>query len=131
MPKLQNKWRDTMEKSKIKIEICEGDPFGSACCGPCPRISSLEAVEKLRQMLTERGQIVEKLFKEFKDVVQVEREIISQKRWDYPEYVRRLMFDGKPLPYIFINGEAVSIGKFPTYEEFVTLLKPHLSEKCT
>jgi len=120
-----------MEKSKIKLEIFEGDPFGGACCGPGPRISSLEAVERLRQMLTERGQIVEKLSKEFKDVVQVEREIISQKRWDYPEYVRRLMFDGKPLPYIFINGEAVAIGKFPTYEEFVTLLKPHLSEKCT
>jgi len=115
-----------MEKSKIKLEIFEGDPFGGACCGPGPRASSLEAVERLRQMLTERGQIFEKLSKEFKDVVQVEREIISQKRWDYPEYVRRLMFDGKPLPYIFINGEAVAIGKFPTYEEFVTLLKPHL-----
>jgi hypothetical protein len=33
------------------------------------------------------------------------------------------MFDGKPLPYIFINGEAVAIGKFLTYEEIVTLLK--------
>jgi len=117
-----------MEKSKIKVEIFEGDPFGSACCGPGPRINSPEAVEKVRQMLTERYQTVEKLTKEFKDVAQVEREIISQKRWDYPEYVRRLMSNGKPLPYIFINGEAVSIGKFPTYEEFVTLLKPHLGK---
>ena len=115
-----------MEKSRVKIEIYEGDPFGSACCGPGPRISSLEAVEKLRQMLTERGQIVEKLSKEFRDSIQIEREIISSKRWDYPEYVRRLTFDGKPLPYIFINGQAVAVGKFPTYEEFVTLLKPHL-----
>jgi len=117
-----------MEKSKIKVEIFEGDPFGSACCGPGPRINSPEAVEKVRQMLTERYQTVEKLTKEFKDVAQVEREIISQKRWDYPEYVRRLVSNGKPLPYIFINGEAVSIGKFPTYEEFVTLLKPHLGK---
>jgi len=117
-----------MEKSKIRIEIYEGDPFGSACCGPGPRVRSLEAVEKLRQMLTERGQIVEKLSKEFKGVIQIERDIISQKRWDYPEYVRRLMFNGKPLPYIFLNGEAVSIGKFPSYEEFITLLKPHLED---
>jgi len=108
------------------LEIYEGDPFGSACCGPGPRISSLEAAEKLRQMLTERNQTVEKLSKEFHDVVQIEREILSPKRHDYPEHVRRLMFDNKPLPYIFINGEAAVIGKFPTYEEFVTLLKSHL-----
>jgi len=116
-----------MEKGKVKLEIYEGDPFGSACCGPGPRITSTEQVEKLRQMLTERNQTVEKLSKEFKDTVQVEREIISQKRWDYPEYVRKLMYDGKPLPYIFINGEAVAIGKFPSYEEFVALLKSHLA----
>lgn len=116
-----------MEKNKIKVEIFEGDPFGSACCGPGPRINSPEAVEKLRQMLTERYQTVEKLSKELKDVIQVERDIISQKRWDYPEYVRKLMYDDKPLPYIFINGEAVAVGKFPSYEEFVTLLKSHLA----
>jgi len=115
-----------MEKGRIKVEIFEGDPFGSACCGPGTRISSPEAMERLRRMLTERSQTVEKLSKEFKDVIEVEREIISPKRWDYPEYVRRLTFDGKPLPYIFINGQAVAVGKFPTYEEFVTLLKPHL-----
>lgn len=115
-----------MEKNKVRLEIYEGDPFGSACCGPGPRITSLEAAEKLRQMLTERNQTVEKLSRELHNVVQVEREILSQKRHDYPEYVRSLMFDNKPLPYIFINGEAVVIGKFPTYDEFVTLLKPHL-----
>jgi len=117
-----------MQKSRVKIEIFEGDPFGSACCGPGPRISSPEEAEKSRQMLIQRSQIVEKLSKEFEHVVQVEREIISQRRWDYPEYVRRLMFDGKPLPYLFINGEVVTIGRFPTYEEFVTLLKPHLDK---
>ena len=115
-----------MEKNKIKLEIYEGDPFGSACCGPGPLITSEAAVEELRQMLTERYQIVERLSKEFRDTAQVQREIISQKRWDYPKDVRNLMSDGKPLPYIFINGEAVVVGKFPTYEEFVMLLKPHL-----
>lgn len=108
------------------MEIYEGDPFGSACCGPGPRIASLEAAEKLRQMLTERNNIIEKLSREFKDTVQIEREILSQKRQDYPDHVRRVMFDNKPLPYIFINGEAAVMGKFPTYEEFVMLLKPHL-----
>jgi len=115
-----------MEKSKIRVEIYEGDPFGSACCGPGPRITSLEAAEELRQMLAEREQVVGKLSTEFRDRVQVEREILSQKRHDYPDYVRRLMLDNKPLPYIIINGEAVLIGKFPSYEEFVTLLKPYL-----
>ena len=115
-----------MEKGKLKIEIYEGDPFGGACCGP--RITSPQAVEKLRKMLTERSQIVKRLQNEFKDKVDVERKIISAKRWDYPEYVRRLMVDHKPLPYVFLNGEAVAIGKFPSYEEFVTLLKSRYSD---
>ena len=118
-----------MEKIKVKLEIFEGDPFGSACCGPGPLSSSPNAVEKLRVMLIERNEIAEKLSKEFRDTVQVEREIISQKRFDYPEYVRKLVFDGKPLPYIFINGEAVATGRFPTYEEFVTLLKPYVTPR--
>jgi hypothetical protein len=119
-----------MEANKVKLEIFEGDPFGSACCGP-GSLSSPDAQKKLRQMLVERNQIAEKLSKEFRATVQVKREIISQKRFDYPEYVRKLVFDGKPLPYIFINGEAVATGKFPTYEEFVTLLKPHLKNAAT
>ena len=115
-----------MEKSKIRLEIYEGDPFGSTCCGPGPRITTPEAAEKFRQMLTERNQTVEKLSRTFREV-EVEREIISQKRCDYPEYVRKLESEGKPLPYVFINGEPVAIGKFPSYEEFMALLKPHLN----
>lgn len=112
-----------MEKGRFKIEIYEGDPFEGACCGP--RITSPQAVEKLRKMLTERNQIVKRLQDEFKDKVDVERTIISAKRWDYPEYVRRLMVNHKPLPYIFLNGKAIAVGKFPSYEEIVTLLKTH------
>jgi len=115
-----------MEKSKIRLEIYEGDPFGSACCGPGPQITSLEAAEKLRQMLIERNQTVERLSVEFRNVVTVEREVISQKRHDYPDYVRKMIFEDKTLPYIFINGEAVAVGRFPSYEEFVTLLKQRL-----
>jgi hypothetical protein len=115
-----------MEKSRIKLEIYEGDPFGSTCCGPGPQITSLEAAEKLRQMLIERNRTVEKLSVEFRNVVKVEREVISQKRHDYPDYVRIMIFEDKPLPYIFINGEAVVIGRFPSYEEFVAFLKQRL-----
>lgn len=117
-----------MEKSKIRLEIFEGDPFGSACCGPGPRVSSVEAAEKLRQMLLERNQAVERLTKEFKDTVEVHRDTISAKRWDYPEYALKLLSESKPLPYVFINGEATVVGRFPAYEEFVTLLRSRLSK---
>jgi hypothetical protein len=112
-----------MHQSKIRVEIYEGDPFGSACCGPGPRVSSLEDVEKLRQTLIKRNQIVERLSAEFKNTAEIHRDIVSGKRWDYPECVRKLNQEGTALPYIFINGEAVVIGRFPSYEEFVILLK--------
>jgi hypothetical protein len=77
-------------------------------------------------MLTERSQIVERISTEFRDSIQVEREIVNPKRWDYPEHVKKLMFDNKRLPYIFVNGEAVATGKFPTYREFATLIRLYL-----
>lgn len=115
-----------MEMSKIKLEIYEGDPFGSSCCGPGPMVTSLEAADRFRQMMIERERTVDRLSKEFQGVVDVQREILSSRRHDYPDYVRRLEFDNKPLPYIFINGEAVMVGKFPSYEEFAALLKSRL-----
>jgi hypothetical protein len=115
-----------MEKSKIKIEIYEGDPFSSACCGPGPLVASMAAVEKLRKMLTERNETVRRLSEEYQDTITIKREIVSQKRWDYPEYVRRLIFESEPLPYIFMNEEPILIGKFPSYEEFAALLKARL-----
>jgi hypothetical protein len=115
-----------MEKSKIRIEIYEDDPFGSTCCGPGPRVTSLAAVEKLRRMLEERSEIVKKLSEEYKDDVTIRRDTINQKRWDYPEYVMKLTLDSKPAPYIFINEEPVVVGKFPSHEEFTALLKAHL-----
>jgi len=118
-----------MEKDKIRIEIYEGDPFGGACCGPGPRVTSLAAVEKLRKMLEERSEIVKKLSEKYKDRVTVKRDTISQKRTDYPEYVVRLMSDDKPVPYVFINEELVVIGKFPSCEEFAALLAARLKEE--
>jgi hypothetical protein len=69
---------------------------------------------------------VKKISEEYKDSVTIKRNTINQKRWDYPEYVMKLMLDSKPTPYIFIDGEPVVVGKFPLYEEFVTLLKARL-----
>jgi hypothetical protein len=77
-------------------------------------------------MLEERSEIVKKLSEEYIDSVTIKRDTINQKRWDYPEYVMKLMLDSKPAPYIFIDGELVIVGKFPSYEEFTTLLKAHL-----
>jgi hypothetical protein len=116
----------SMEKVKVRLEIYEDDPFGSTCCGPGPRVASLAAVEKLRRMLEERSEIVKKLSEEYKDSVTIERDTINQKRLDYPEYVMKLMSDSKPTPYIFIDGEPVVVGKFPSYEEFTTLMKTYL-----
>jgi len=118
-----------MEKAKIKLEIYEDDPFGSTCCGPGPRITSLEAVEKLRRMLEERSEIVKKLSEEYKDSVTIKRDTINQKRGDYPKYVMKLMIDSKPTPYTFIDGEPVVVGKFPSYEEFTRLLKTYLGNE--
>jgi len=118
-----------MEKVKVKLEIYEDDPFGSTCCGPGPRVTSFAAVERLRRMLEERSETAKKLSEEYKDSVTVKRDTINQKRWDYPEYVVKLISDSKPTPYIFIDGEPIVVGKFPSYEEFTTLLKAHLRDE--
>jgi hypothetical protein len=115
-----------MEKVKLRLEIYEDDPFGSTCCGPGPRVTSLAAAEKLRRMLEERSEIVKKLSEEYEGNVTIRRDTINQKRWDYPEYAMKLMLDSKPAPYIFIDGEPVIVGKFPSYEEFTTLLRASL-----
>ena len=119
----------TVEKDKIRIEIYEDDPFGSTCCGPGPRVTSLAAVERLRKMLEERSDTMKKLSEEYKDSVTIKIETISQKRWDYPEYVMKLRLDSKPAPYVFIDGEPAVVGKFPSYEEFTTLLKTQLKNE--
>ncbi len=118
-----------MEKAKIKLEIYEDDPFGSTCCGPGPRVTSLSTVERVRKMLEERSEIIKQLSEEYKDDVTIRRDTINRKRHDYPAYVTKLALDSKPTPYIFIDGEPVIIGRFPPYEEFTALLKAHLKSE--
>lgn len=112
-------------QKKTKLEIYEGDPFGSTCCGPGPMVSS-GAAEKLRSMLERRSDIVKKLAEEYKDSVIISRDTLSQRRSDYPAHVMKLTSDSKPVPYIFIDEEPVVVGRFPSYEEFTALLKAHM-----
>jgi Fe-S oxidoreductase len=99
-----------MERSKIRIEIYEDNPFGSTCCGPGPRVTSA-AAEKLRRMLERRSEIVKQLAEEYPDSVTIRRDTLNQRRSDYPEYVMKLLSDSKPAPYIFIDEEPVLIGR--------------------
>ena len=110
-----------MDTPKLILEIYQGDPFAGACCGPGTR--SPESIEKLRKMLTERSQILKKLQEEFRDKMHLKSEIVSPKRWDYPEHVRRLMAENLPLPYIFMNEKAVVTGKFPSYADFAAIIE--------
>jgi len=110
-----------MESNKLILEIYQGDPFSGACCGP--GTSSPDSLEKLRKMLTERSQILKKLQEAFEDEIFLKSEIVSPKRWNYPEHVRRLMAENLPLPYIFINEQTATIGRFPSYQEFLSLIQ--------
>jgi len=114
-----------MSKNKVKVEIYEGDPF-TGCCGP--GIASREAVERLRKMLMERNETVKTLREEFKEEVEIEREVVSsRRRYDmYPPHVCKLLMAGIRVPFIVINGQLVSEGAFPSLNDFRHLIKEHI-----
>ncbi len=114
-----------MSKDKIKVEIYEGDPF-TGCCGP--GIASPIAVEKLRNMLMERNATVKALIEEFKDEIEIERQIVgSKRRYDsYPPHVSKLLLARTLLPFILINSQLASEGKFPSLEDFRRLIAKHI-----
>jgi len=114
-----------MSKNKVKVEIYEGDPF-TGCCGP--GIASRDAVERLRTMLTERNETVKTLREEFKEEVEIEREIVSsRRRYDmYPPHVCKLLMASTRAPFIIINGQLVSEGAFPSLNEFRQLISEHI-----
>jgi len=116
-----------MSREKIKVEIYEGDPF-TGCCGP--GIASPSAIEKLRKMLTERNETVKTLREEFREEVEIERDIVSdRRRYDmYPPHVCKLLSARTRVPFILINGHLVSEGAFPSLEDFRQLIKEHIKE---
>jgi len=114
-----------MSKDKMKVEIYEGDPF-TGCCGP--GIASRNAIEKLRKMLMERNETVKALREEFREQIEIEREIVSPRRkFDYyPPHVYKLLLARTRVPFILINGQLVSEGVFPSLEDFRQLISEHV-----
>lgn len=109
----------------MKVEIYEGDPF-TGCCGP--GVASPSAVEKLRKMLTERNATVKTLREEFEEQIEIDRQVISSQRgYDtYPPHVSKLLAARTQVPFILINGELVSEGRFPSLEDFKRLISEHI-----
>lgn len=114
-----------MSKDKVIVEIYEGDPF-TGCCGP--GIASKDAIEGLRKMLMERNGTVKALREEFKEQIEIERQIVSsRKRYDmYPPHVSKLLLSRTHVPFILINGLLVSEGTFPSLKDFRQLISRHL-----
>lgn len=116
-----------MSKGKIRVEIYEGDPF-TGCCGPV--MTSPSSAENLRKMLIERNRTVEMLKEEFKGQIEVGREIVSSRRqYDgYSQHILKLLRADTKMPLIFINGQLVSEGIFPPYDDFKQLVLRYIKD---
>ncbi len=114
-----------MSKDKVKVEIYEGDPF-TGCCGPGR--ASMVAIERTRKMLMERNETVKTLREEFKEQIEIERDIVSSRtRYDmYPPHVCKLLMAGTRVPFVVINGQLVLEGKFPSLADFRRLMNEHV-----
>ncbi len=112
-------------RGRVKVEIYEGDPF-VGCCGP--GIASKEDVNNLRKMLIERNYIVRTLKEEFKDKIEIERDIISSRRRieTYPRHIYKLLAAGVRVPFVVIEGRLVLEGEFPSLEGFRRLINEHV-----
>lgn len=112
--------------NRIMVEIYESDPFSGSCCGPS--VTSLGVAMKLREMLIERDEIVNKLRAEFRENIEIRREIVSsRKSLDYyPPHARKFISENASLPFVLVNEKMIVKGKFPTFEEFRQLISEHL-----
>ena len=119
---------NTYIKGKIKVEIWEGDPFGNVCCKPNIEVSGDNSAEQIRNMLIDRRNTIKMLEKELGNFIDIERNIVRQDRFDLPEYFKQAIIEEgyDSLPFIFINDKKILSGKFPSYDEFRSLLKPYL-----
>lgn len=114
-----------MAMEKIKVEIYEGDPF-TGCCGP--GLFSTDAAERLRKIIMERNAIVKALKEEFKEQIELERDIVSnRRRYDtYPSHISKLIVAGVRVPFIVINGQLALEGVFPSLEDFRKLVREYI-----
>ena len=106
-----------------EVEIWEADPFGSSCCGVGTRRMTAGEAERFIAEVKDRDRLVQRLTDEYTSSVNVRRELVTSRRYDYPDYVLDLRNMGVPLPYIFMDMEPVYMGRFPTYEEFAGALE--------
>ncbi len=118
-----------MKTEKAIVEIYEGDPF-KGCCGP--GVATEEDVKKMRMMLIERNEIVKTLREEFKDKIEIERDVISSRRPlnTYPRQVQRLLSAGVRVPFVIIDGELAIEGRFPSLEEFRRIVNEYVGKRC-
>ncbi len=114
--------------NKVKVEIYEGDPF-SGCCRPV-RVSP-QAARNVDRML-ERNEIVKRINEEFKEKIEITREIVSQRRplSSYPAHVRELLAPGVKMPFIFVDEQLAIENAFPSFEEFKLILDNRLEALC-
>ena len=119
---------NTYIKGKIKVEIWEGDPLGNVCCKLNIGVNKSNSAKQIRDMLIHRSNTLKMLEKELGNFIDIERNIVRQDRFDLPEHVRKAIIEEGYdfLPFIFINDKKILSGKFPSYDEFKSLLKPYL-----
>jgi hypothetical protein len=79
-------------------------------------------------MLTEREEIVAKLLEEFKESIEIRREVVSARKSldNYPPHARAFISADTSLPFILINEQLVMKGRIPSLDEFKQLINMHL-----
>ncbi|GAG64037.1 unnamed protein product [marine sediment metagenome] len=115
-------------RRKIKVEIWEGDPFGTVCCKPNIGAHKNNSAKQIRNMLIDRRNTIKMLEKELGNFIEIERNTVKLDKFDLPEYFKQAIIEEgyDSLPFIFINDKKIISGKFPSYDEFRSLLKPYL-----
>jgi len=110
----------------MKVEIWDSDPTSGCCCGP--GMMSQQSIQKIMDSINEKNTIVKTLRDEFKDV-KFEVDTVSPRRpmSSYPPYVSELLSDGARAPTVFIDGTVVAENRFPSYEEFKSILDERLN----
>lgn len=112
------------QMTNLNLEIYEGDPFESSCCGPGK--NNKNASTEIRAMLIERKQIVDALETKYKGLLIIKREILNYRNPVYPQYVSLAIFQNKNLPFIFLNKDLKMAGKFPNLTEFDDIIKKEI-----
>lgn len=80
-------------------------------------------------MLMERNSTVKALKEEFKEQIDIERDIVGNRRryGTYPPHVSKLLLAGVRVPFIVINCQLALEGVFPSLEDFRELISEHVN----